>query len=44
MEVSLVYNVVFISGVQQSDLVTSYRFFSVMVYRRMLNVVPCAAQ
>ena len=43
MEVS-VYNAVFISGVQQSDLITPYRFFSVLVYRRMLNVVSCAVQ
>ena len=47
IEVELVYNVVLISGVQQSDSVIHictffFIFFSVMVHHRILNIVPCA--
>ena len=47
-EVYLIYNVMFNSAVQQSDLVmhryTFLIFLSIMVYHRMLNVVPSALQ
>lgn len=48
-EVWLIYNVVFLSGVQHSDLVihiclTFFRFFPIMVYYRMLIIVPFALQ
>ena len=36
IEVSLIYSVVLISVVQQSD--------SIVVYHRILNTVPCAMQ
>ena len=44
---SLVYNVVLISAVQQSDSVIHihtfvFILFSIMVYHRILNIVPCA--
>ena len=47
IEVSLVYNVVLISAVQQSDsVILTYTFFfiffSIMIYHRILNIVPCA--
>ena len=48
MEVQLIYNVVLISAVQQSDSVIHiYTFFfkillSIMVYHSILNIVPCA--
>ena len=49
IEVQLIYNVVLVSGVQQSDSVIHiytffFIFFSIMVYRRMLNIVPCVMQ
>ena len=49
IEVSLIYNVVLISAVQASDSVrhTStffFRFFSIIIYHRILNLVPCALQ
>ena len=49
MEVQLIYNVVLISAVQQSDSVTHiyiflFVFFSIMVYHRILSTVPCAIQ
>ena len=45
----MIYNVVFISGVLQSDPVIHIRtfffiFFSMMVYPRRLDTVPCAMQ
>ena len=48
MDIYLIYNVP-ISAVQLSDCVIHmYTFFfifvSIMVYRRILNVVPCAVQ
>ena len=48
IEVELIYNVVFISGVQQSDsflyIYTFFKFFSIVVYCKILNIVPCAIQ
>ena len=49
MEVQLIYNVVLVSGVQQNDSVIHtytffFIFFSIMVYHRIVNVVPCALQ
>ena len=48
-ELLLIYNVVLISTEQQSDSVICiytffYIFFSIVVYQRMLNIVPCAIQ
>ena len=46
----MIYNVVLISAVQQSDLYIYiythilFIFFSSMVYHRILNIVPCAVQ
>ena len=46
IEVYLIYNVVSISAVQESDLVIIYIhiffivLFSIMVYHRILNIVP----
>ena len=47
VEVLLIYNVVSISTVEQSDSVIHvytffFIFFSIMVYHRILNIVPCA--
>ena len=47
IEVQLIYNVVLISAVQQSNsVIQKYtffkKFFSIMVYHRILNIVPCA--
>ena len=43
----LIYNVVLVSAVQQSDYYT-YIFFviflSIMLYHKILNIVPCAMQ
>ena len=49
IEVELIYNVVLLSAVQQSDsVIHTYTFifisFSIMVYHRLLNIVPCAVQ
>ena len=49
IEVQLIYTVVLISAVQQSDsVIHMYTFFfilfSIMVYHRILNIVPCAVQ
>ena len=43
----MIYSVVLISAVQQSDSVIHlytffFIFFSIMVYARILNIVPCA--
>ena len=41
----MIYNVVLISAVPQSDSVThTYTFFSIMVYSERLDIVPCALQ
>ena len=51
MEVELIYNVVLVSGVQQSDSVIHeciyiffFRFFSIIGYYKILRTVPCALQ
>ena len=51
IDVYLIYNVVLISAIQQCDSVTHtyiytffFIFFSIMVYLRILNIVPCALQ
>ena len=50
IEVQLIYNVVLITAIQQSDSVIHIYtvffkiFFSIMVYHRILNIVPCAIQ
>ena len=56
VEVQLIYNVVLISAVEQTDLaIHTYTFkklllkkkqlfFSIMVYHGILNIVPCAIQ
>ena len=31
-----------ISTIQQNDSAIAYTFFSIMLYRRILNIVPCA--
>ena len=44
IEVQFIYNVVLVSGIQQSDSLTDiyfFRFFSIIVYYKILNVVPC---
>ena len=45
----VIYSVVLISAVQQSDSVIHiytffFVFFSIVVYHRILNIVPCAIQ
>ena len=44
----MIYNVVSISDVPQRDSViyyiTEYIFFSIMVYQRILNIIPCACR
>ena len=43
----MIYNVVLISAVQQSDSVDFFFFFiffSIMVYHRIVNIVPCILQ
>ena len=51
IEVYLIHNAVLISSLQQSDSVIHiyihiywffFILFSIMVYQRILNVVPCA--
>ena len=49
IEVELIYNVVLVSGVQQSDSLIHiptffFVFFAIMVYHRIFNIVPCALQ
>ena len=49
IELWLIYNVVLDSGVQQSDSVIFiyiffFRFFSIIGYYKILNIVPCAIQ
>ena len=43
----LIYSVVLVSAVQQSDSVRDiyfFIFFSIMIYYRILNIVLCAMQ
>ena len=54
IEVQLIYNVMLISSVEQSDSVIHiyyiiiyfffFIFFSIMVYHRTLTIAPCAIQ
>ena len=47
MEVELIYHVVLVSGIKQSDSVIYiyfFRLFSIIGYYKILNVVPCAIQ
>ena len=53
IEIQLIYNVVLISGIQQSDSVIHtyiyiyiffFRFFSIIGYYKILSIVPCAIQ
>ena len=45
IEVELICCVVLISAVQESDsVIHMHTFFSIMVYHRILNRVPCALQ
>ena len=45
IETQLIYNLVLVSGIQQSDSIYSFlRFFSIIVYYNILNIVPCAIQ
>ena len=50
IEMYLIYNVVLVSGVQQSDSVIQHiylffsRFFSLIGYCKMLTLGPCAIQ
>ena len=48
MEVELICSVVLISAVHRRDSIIDiyiiFVFFSIMVYRRILNRVPCANQ
>ena len=41
IEVELIYSVVLVTGVQQSNMYI-YIFFFIMVYYKRLNTVPCA--
>ena len=44
-EVYLIYNVVLVSGIQPSDsVIFFFRFFSIIGYYKILNIVPCAIQ
>ena len=48
-EVQFIHSVMLISAVQQGDSVIHmytlfFRFFSIMVYPRILNIAPCAIQ
>ena len=40
IEVKLIYNVVLVSGIQQSDSVT--HIFFLISYCKILSIVPCA--
>ena len=49
IEVQLIFSVVLISAIQQSDSFIHihtlfFILFSITVYRRILNIVPCALQ
>ena len=51
LKIQLIYNVVFVSGLQQSDWAIHThthtffsRFFSMIGYYKILNIVPCAIQ
>ena len=50
--VELIYNIVLVSGVQQSESViylythiyNFFRLFSIIDYYKILNIIPCAIQ
>ena len=46
VEIQLVYNIVLVSGIQQSDSVIHihnlFRLFSIISYYKILNILPCA--
>ena len=45
--IQLIYNIVLISAIQKSDSVLHiyfFKFFSIMIYYMILNIVPCAIQ
>ena len=43
IEVWLIYNIVLVSGIQQSDsAIYIFRLFSITGYCKILNTVPCA--
>ena len=48
IEIQLIYSVVLVSAVQQSDSVIQYicflKIIFIMVYHETLNIVPCAIQ
>ena len=49
INILLIYNVVLVSDVQQSDSVTYilflfFTFFPIIVYHRILKTAPCAIQ
>ena len=46
MEMQLIYNIVFVSGVHQNDSVIYiyFRLFSIIGYYNVLNIVPCVIQ
>ena len=45
IEVKPIYNVVLVSGVEQSDsLIYFFIFFYIVVYHRILNIFPCTVQ
>ena len=50
IEVQLIYNITLISAVEQSDSVSHmyiyilFHIFCIMIYHRILNIVPCAIQ
>ena len=49
IEVELIYNIVLVSSVQQSDSIIHkyiffFRFFSIVGYYKKLKIIPCAIQ
>ena len=40
----MIYSAVLVPGIQQSDQLYIYVFFSIMVYYKLLNIVLCAIQ
>ena len=41
LHVYLIYSVGLSSAIQQSDSVTFFILFSIMIYHRIFNIVPC---
>ena len=44
LEVELSYNVVLVSGIQQSDSVIFFISYSIIGYYKILNIIPCAVR